>query len=209
MGKRHKNSQYPTSMGRSPVCSHRGEKIIYQFVENGKTLAMRGSTIYELHNIPTALYVDLEARPKPIHQTETAFPPGFEPLESFLIHSAPILQLYCEDGSIPYVKPEFWQELVRLAFINNKTDLVFSCVGSHGRTGYAMASTLIAVAHMDPDTAINYVRDRHCHEAIETQIQINGLERLGQHFGFRDRVMATPYERMGYTQNLPYWGDHS
>ena len=53
--------------------------------------------------------------------------------------------------------------------------VITCCVGGHGRTGTALASLCIAVAGMDAGEAIEYVREKHCDECIESQAQVDYL----------------------------------
>lgn len=47
------------------------------------------------------------------------------------------------------------------------------CLGAHGRTGTFLACLLVEVEGLDPKTAIEEVRERHCKKAVESQKQID------------------------------------
>lgn len=80
------------------------------------------------------------------------------------------------DMKTPKVGPRFWQSL--LAAIPDKSRVVICCVGSHGRTGTAMACLIAANSvtlgrDQVPDAVdiIKFVRKNHCSKAVETQSQ--------------------------------------
>lgn len=74
-----------------------------------------------------------------------------------------VLSLRWPDQTAPKVGYSFWKRL-HLAL---PSDTLVCCIGSHGRTGTAMACLLVADG-MDPDDAIRTVRKHHCARAIET-----------------------------------------
>lgn len=82
------------------------------------------------------------------------------------------------DGGIPPVKPSFWRALLEVCAAE-KAPLVIHCIGGHGRTGTALAAILIAYSIPAKD-AIEYVREKHCNRAIETQAQVDYLEELDE-----------------------------
>lgn len=87
-----------------------------------------------------------------------------------------VVRLNWPDMTAPsHVGIGFWSRL--LAILPGHVCL--SCIGSHGRTGTAMAALLVADG-MEAEVAIKAVRDKHCHHAIETAAQgdyIRGLEK--------------------------------
>ena len=80
------------------------------------------------------------------------------------------------DGGTPPVKPSFWRALLETC-AREKAPLVIHCVGGHGRTGTALAAILLAYSIPYRD-AVNFVREKHCVKAIETQSQLDYLEDL-------------------------------
>lgn len=72
-----------------------------------------------------------------------------------------------------HVRLEFWARLLRAL----KPDTAIACMGSHGRTGTAMAALLVADG-MSARQAIDTVREKHCKHAIETAAQEAYIARL-------------------------------
>jgi hypothetical protein len=93
-----------------------------------------------------------------------------------------VINMNWRDQGIPAVKPEFWIALIDAMIANNDHDLVIFCIGSHGRTGTAMASLIIANLGLSASDAVNFVRNRHCAQCIESDAQIRYLQRLAKHF---------------------------
>lgn len=82
-----------------------------------------------------------------------------------------------DDGKAPLLIPGFWPDLLSQIATAKYEDVVFCCIGGHGRTGTALASILLASGEStDPDDAIAEVRANHCKRAIETFDQIDYLE---------------------------------
>lgn len=117
--------------------------------------------------------------------TTLLVPPGFEGLIKYGLQ-LPILQIPWPDGDLPEVKPEFWQELVKLLPAGN---VYVCCAGGHGRTGTALAALrLLSVPATTVREAILEIRKVHCPEAIESDAQIKYLYDLGIMIGGLDMV---------------------
>ncbi len=92
-----------------------------------------------------------------------------------------VIRLQWPDMTAPvHIGIRFWQRL--LAILPAHTCVC--CVGSHGRTGTALAALLVA-SGVDPDQAIVDVRTKHCKRAIETPGQEAYIRNLGKE---RDRA---------------------
>lgn len=75
--------------------------------------------------------------------------------------------------------PSNWRELLEEQIVPRLGDdlpLLAFCAGSHGRTGTFLAS-LIALLETPEETPdpIAAVRERHCHEAVETRAQAEAI----------------------------------
>ncbi len=87
-----------------------------------------------------------------------------------------MIPLYLRDfGGVP----TNWRELLEERIIprlEDGDDLLAFCAGSHGRTGTFLAS-LIALLETPEETPdpIAAVRERHCHEAVETKLQAEAI----------------------------------
>jgi hypothetical protein len=102
-------------------------------------------------------------------------PAKYASLAAHTLHVPDRIILPWRDGGIPSLKPTFWSELIRL-FPPGK--VVFVCQGGHGRSGTALAATLMVHFKGSARWAIGLVRNQHCDEAIETKVQLEYLESL-------------------------------
>lgn len=93
------------------------------------------------------------------------------------------------DFKVAPLAPSFWPAVWRIATRNSFKNLVACCVGSHGRTGTALACLLVAKGY-DPELAISTVRRAHCHEAIETREQERYVRQIAEALGRRRRKSA-------------------
>lgn len=80
------------------------------------------------------------------------------------------------DMRTPPLQAKFWTQL--LATLPNECRLLISCVGSHGRTGTAMAALLLAINHGDVVKCVEFVRKYHCDKAVESDSQLKYLTAL-------------------------------
>lgn len=87
-----------------------------------------------------------------------------------------ILRLDWQDMKTPPVGLKFWTTLWKL-IPEGRT--IFCCIGSHGRTGTALASMILAAdPKISSGEAMTMVWDRHCEDAIETEGQMQYLRDL-------------------------------
>lgn len=90
-----------------------------------------------------------------------------------------VLSLDWPDMTAPtHVPAHFWVKLLAML----PPAVCISCVGSHGRTGTAMACLLVA-SGMSADKAIATVRQDHCSHAIETQGQQAYIHKIAKALG--------------------------
>jgi len=82
-----------------------------------------------------------------------------------------------EDYSAPRVALPFWSGLLLDIREQGYREVIFTCLGGHGRTGTGMASLLIA-SGIDAEKSIEIVRNAYCNLAIETKIQEDYLKSL-------------------------------
>jgi hypothetical protein len=101
-------------------------------------------------------------------------PEGFESLMEYDVPQD-ILQIEWKDYQAPRLHPEFWKALIEAAVTNGVQNISVCCVGSHGRTGTALAALMIVHKQMTAAKAVNYVRKRHCDQAVESHAQIDYL----------------------------------
>lgn len=104
-----------------------------------------------------------------------SLPPAFQALQAFEYRFI-CIDIDWPDGSVPAILPEFWRELPRLAIAEGFTRMVPYCLGSHGRTGTALAAMLILNRKQSAARAVATVRRRHCDMAVETAAQVEYLQ---------------------------------
>lgn len=171
-----------TSVNSKANCDHRGQVKIVT-LQRGITLAgAKGATI----DYSQADFVlDLAGG------TRTAFEAGGKSIlkgtQSWLDKLLPTVShpdtIFIEwpDYGIPRVQNRFWSMLLEI--LPDNTRVVVACIGSHGRTGTALASLIAAAAAasgkpaVDVTAIIKFVRDRHCSHAIESESQEDYLAR--------------------------------
>lgn len=107
------------------------------------------------------------------------FPKAYEVLRGHVMlpQRPPTIVLPWQDYGLPPVYMSFWGELIHAL---PKGKVVIACVGSHGRTGTALAALLITHQRMTADEAIGYVRTHHCEHAIESKGQEEYLRALAR-----------------------------
>ncbi len=171
-----------TSANSKANCDHRGQVKIAT-LQRGITIAgAKGSTIDYLQ---ADFVLDLAGG------TRAAFEAGgravLKGTQTWLDKLLPTVKhpdtIFIEwpDYGIPRVLNPFWSKLLEV--LPDKTRVVVACIGSHGRTGTALASLIVASAAANgtpiPDVVavIKLVRDRHCSHAIESEAQEDYLAR--------------------------------
>lgn len=92
-------------------------------------------------------------------------------------------------GGVPPGWESFLLEEVIPLLAEGERLLAF-CAGSHGRTGTFLAS-LIAILETSEETPdpIEAVRERHCHQAVETRAQAEGI------FALRGQPLPEKYQQ--------------
>ena len=99
-----------------------------------------------------------------------------ESLSNLVIKPPPVLRVQNPDMGIPPVGYDFWVKL--FAYLPPGRTVV-CCHGGHGRTGTALAALLIVSSlDMTAKEAIEFVRSRHCDNAIESVKQEDYLEEI-------------------------------
>lgn len=102
-------------------------------------------------------------------------PVGFEALAKHVVPTAAI-DMQWPDGGTPAVTPEFWRKLPELALKKGFLRMIVYCMGSHGRTGTALASLLIANHGLSAQKAVVKIRKEHCMDAVESSVQVDYLQ---------------------------------
>lgn len=82
------------------------------------------------------------------------------------------------DFSLPRVKAGFWKALHQHVIAKGCTSVCIHCFGGHGRTGTALAAMLIENLEVEALGALQFVREKHCFQAVETAEQVEYLKDL-------------------------------
>lgn len=90
--------------------------------------------------------------------------PRYLELNDLISAKTDVIRFDWQDYGIPPVGLSFWQKLWELLPEGN---IAFCCTGGHGRTGTALASMLVAQG-IPATTAIRFIREEHCQNAVET-----------------------------------------
>lgn len=86
-----------------------------------------------------------------------------------------------DDYSDIGMKPEFWKALAEYLEKQGGKTLVF-CMGGHGRTGTAMTCLLIATYDYTASEAVDFLRKKYCHKAVESKSQIEYVRKVGRFY---------------------------
>lgn len=74
--------------------------------------------------------------------------------------------------------PALWRGLFALCPEGGR--ILVCCQGAHGRTGTALSAILISVLGYSVPQAVNFVRDKHCKQAVESKSQLEYLSWLAE-----------------------------
>jgi len=147
------------------TCTHTGSVPVFS-LSNGKRIY--GARASSLSSASTLAHLDLildcSGQVKPRRFVTGGRRWGF--LNKLAV-GPEVVTLNWPDMTAPtHVRLAFWESLIKAL----PDHTCVSCVGSHGRTGTAMACLLVADG-MDAVGAIATVREKHCKHAIETAAQ--------------------------------------
>ena len=102
-----------------------------------------------------------------------------------------------KDMSVPILGREdwirLWKALKREAQKKKVTELIFACIGGHGRTGTAL-SIIAALSGQTKDCPVTFIRSKYCEKAVEAKAQIEYIEEIT---GIKVKAKVTPYVYTG------------
>jgi len=172
-----------------PACQSYGEcthgHIIKKVFDIGKAAIYAGSvydakTRGDAHERKTAI-IQLCASTSSAHAcvemsdgAERDFAATHKASKSTAIHR---ISVDWSDSAAPPVSTEWWMALVK-DISRFDGDVIFCCVGGHGRTGTA----LVAVAHFAnvvKGDVVMWIRENYCKSAVESLIQLDWLKSVG------------------------------
>ncbi len=99
---------------------------------------------------------------------------------------AKIIQINWADRQAPPLYPEFFLEIVKQF---KKGKILTLCQGGHGRSGTALTSLMMALSEYSPLDAITHLRAVHCPRAIESKIQHQYLNWVGNVLGREENAL--------------------
>lgn len=167
-------------------CSHSGQQVIFSLTDSKKReLTFGGATGSSIDTENVALVLDLAhvmnlGSKRFIDHAPNA---AWMALNSLVRSPLKVVRLDWTDQKGPGPVPlRFWQSAIKLAFhsLGKATygHVVATCFGGHGRTGTCLASILIAHSTRGYDNVLDFIREKHCDQAIETQAQERYLKCL-------------------------------
>lgn len=95
------------------------------------------------------------------------------------------LMVPCPDFSAPEVEMTFWKSLSDMIKRMGYESVCIQCGASHGRTGTALSSILIANCGISASEAVDTVREIHCDQAVETDEQCDYLLDVDHYYNDR------------------------
>lgn len=191
--------------------THSGRKLLWQ-MPNGfgvyagarADLSGRYAAILDCTGMPP---VSSPRPPLVLYGAETDTAP-YAGLVSYGVKPAARIAMDWPDGGIPPVLPEFWQALLDTV----KGNLAVCCVGGHGRTGTALTSLFLAqhkeLKNVTLSTAVQYIRNTHCMDAVETDEQVQYLEHLAYYLGVEAGEGITPSYVFRWQDSQPQYSSN-
>lgn len=166
------------------ICHHKGDELIWQY----KGRKFFGAGYGGISPLKYDLTIDLAGlatssrKGRPL-VTSPNMPQMAADLNGLVDQPAKILELDWEDQkAIPAGAP-FWKKMWELL---PKGRILVCCFGSHGRTGTALASLVLTSGAPEITSALDailLIRAKHCEKAIESNRQLDYLDRLADELG--------------------------
>lgn len=120
----------------------------------------------------------------------------------------PWLSMPITDYDVPSWGPRVWKALANdiRKMLDSGTSILMCCQGGHGRTGLA-ASILVYI--LKPELCagkhpIEFVREKHCHQAVENQKQIDYVCKILESFGLNPELGKNIHASKIYTPSTTY-----
>lgn len=170
----------PASTYKKKDCVHYGDQDVLSLF--GGTIKVAGARNFSLDDPPndTLLVVDLNGQVKfNIKPWIIEAPECMAALIEPPRKAPDLIRLNWPDGGVPMRGPAWWATFLttlQKAYVGQKGRVIFSCTGSHGRTGTALAALyLTGDPKVSVREAIELVRERHCEDCVETAAQVRYL----------------------------------
>jgi hypothetical protein len=198
---------YTTHHSKEKVCNHDGSEIVYvlpgtqtHILAAQKTYAKEAAYICDMV-IDCGAHISTGSSSSFVRAVGTVDKEQRERIEGLndlIMVLPPIASLDWPDQGIPAGGLAFWHGLIGI--LPDPGNVLVCCIGGHGRTGTAIASIVIATQPgITAKAAIDYVRTRHCKQAIESLAQ----ERYLCALAMRSREVAQQMKAMVRVDGRP------
>lgn len=166
---------FGAASGLSGMCRHFPKKIVeidkvnYWTADEDHVMLFEGDLVINLTKIPN------------VHKLPEEF---VEFGDTFDIHFKELMVPWPDFG-IPRVSSRFWRLVHSVANKKKYKDVCIQCGHAHGRTGTALSSILIANCGYGAKEAVEFVREAHCKDSVESEEQCGYLVSLDREFNNR------------------------
>ena len=181
-----------TNFHSSSVCHHYGDEVVMRIThKDGTETTIGGAKAHDAEHTQflAKLVIDCSGAFRAGSKTfvesksESELSLAIQALNKYA-QPPEVVRFNWEDHGIPPVGYQFWVDLMRLL---PEGHVIICCIGSHGRTGTAMASLLVAGnPSVTAKKAIEEIRAIHCDRCIETTGQEDYIAGLVEE---RDRII--------------------
>lgn len=117
------------------------------------------------------------------------------------------------DFSIPHVSAEFWYAMITDIRTHGIKSISTQCAGGHGRTGvqlailrYLLGTTEVRACYPTAADLIDWVRDKHCDNAVEAKSQQEYIADVCQIPAGESKIHSTGMSWTKPSSNYNYWG---
>jgi len=168
-----KGSSYKGKYKPRKICTHKATEPAFRI---NRCDVYGGQGLYQYGLDEFSLWLDCgdHARTRPLN-----LPKRYAALGQYYAAQENVISIPWADMKAPPLRFGFWRDLLRM--LPRNSTLLITCIGSHGRTGTAMAALLLAAnPGMTAAKAIKTVKEKHCSAAIETKAQEEYLDRMAK-----------------------------
>lgn len=165
------------SKWKNPSCSHDTATRVFSV---GKTHIWAGAQDELLERFDWKLVISAIGYKKFAETPLSANKSAHELLPKALLtwEPPPCVGIDWPDGGIPALSAEWWDTLAT-ALREIKGDTGLCCMGGHGRTGTMLAILAVKFGKVKKeDCPVEWVRERYCKKAVETNSQLDYIERV-------------------------------
>jgi protein-tyrosine phosphatase len=163
-----------STLAKYKWCRHHGDTPVFTIkLKDGRSLPVSAAARSDLRDWYPAGTILLNCTGIEPAETITV-PRGLEVLQQYST-DLPYITINWSDGGAPPVTIDFWTELPKVLLDAGYKRLLVYCMGSHGRTGTALAALAMVHMKMLAPAAVRMIRDKHCTDCVETYSQTDYL----------------------------------